>query len=193
MSETAIKIDDIQKAFIKPDGNLKVGVVIPQDETGRIINEKRTIDRGVLPHDDLKKSFKALLPHALNLLRMVPKGSVYDEKYIKKRDIFKDTDVRDFECVGFELKGSDEEPEVSLIVRKQCYGEKHVDIKTPSVKTHGNKAAYPFAAFLVDSKDIAVEEVHEYIYGKYYDSDQITIDHDNPETESEEEEEDEAF
>lgn len=186
MSETAIKIDDIQKALIKSDGNLKIGVVVPQDETGRVINEKRTIDRGVLPHSDLKKAFKALLPHALNLLRLVPKGSVYDEKYLKKRDVFKDTDIRDFECVGFELKGTDEEPEISLIVRKQCYGDKHVDIKTPSIKTHGQKSSYPFAALLVDAKDISVEEVHEYIYGKYYDSDQVTINHENEESEEEE-------
>lgn len=187
MSEQAIKIDDIQKAFIKPDGNLKIGVVVPQDETGRIINDKRTIDRGVLPHSDLKKAFKALLPHALNLLRLVPKGSVYDEKYIKKREVFKDTDIRDYECVGFELKGTDDEPEISLIVRKQCYGEKHVDIKTPSIKTHGQKSSYPFSAFLVDDKDMSVEEVHEYIYGKYFDSDQVKIDHENPDTEDSEE------
>lgn len=175
MSEESIKIDDIRKAFIKKDGNLKIEVVVPQDNQGRIINDKRGIDRKVAPHSSLVKSFQSLLPHALNLLRMVPKGSLFDEKYIKRRDIFKDTDLRDFQLVGFELKGTDDEPEVSLVVRKDCVNEKDIDIKTPSIKTHGQSANYPFAGLLTEDLDLAKEEVHEYIYGKYYDSDQLTL------------------
>lgn len=191
MSNINISIDDIRKAFIKPDGNLKIGVVVPTDSTGRVINEKNNIDRGVAPHQTMKRAFKNLLPHALNLLRMVPKGSVYDETYIKNRSIVNDTEVRDFEVVGFEVKGSDDEPEYAITVRKTAFNYKHVDIKTPFVKIYGNKVLYPFAALLAGDLDDANEEVHEYICGKYYDSDQLSIDS-SEQTELDLDEEDEV-
>lgn len=171
-----IKSDDIRKAFIKPNGELKVSLVVPTDDTGRIINDKQNIDRKVYPHQDLKKAFKNLLPHALNFLRLVPKGSVFDEKYIKTRAVHSDINLRDYELVGFERKGTDDDPEIILTVRKQCIDDKKVDFKTKGVKTHG-KTTYQFAAFLNSDLDECIEEVYMYITeGKYFDSDQLSIE-----------------
>lgn len=183
MSEI-IHSDNIRKAFIKADGNLKIEIAVPTDETGRIINDKRSIDRKVMPHSTLKRAFKNLLPHALNLLRLTPKGSVFDEKYIKSRKVVNDTDLRDYTVVGFERSGKDDEPELVIILRKSVFGEKTIDIKTKPTKTHG-KTEYPFASLLVGDLDDCIEEVFEYINGKYYDSDQLTMN-----DSSEEEEED---
>lgn len=180
MSEI-IKPDDIRKAFIKPNGHLKVGVVVAQDESGRIINDKRSIDREVMPHETLKRAFKNLLPHALNLLHLVPKGSVFDEKYIKTRQVATDASLREYSVVGFERKGSDEDPELVIIVRKSVFGDKSVDIKTPAVRTHGQKVEYQFSSLLVSDLDDCVEEVHEYILGKYFDADQLTLSEDSEE------------
>lgn len=174
-----IKSDDIRKAFIKPNGELKVSLVVPTDDSGRIINDKQNIDRKVLPHADLKKSFRNLLPHAINFLRLVPKGKVYDEKYIKNHEVHNDTDIRDYELVGFERKGADDDPEVILTVRKKCIDDKFVDIKTKPVKTHG-KTTYQFSAFLNSQLDVCIEECYQYIAeSKYYDSDQLEIDHES--------------
>lgn len=189
MSNITLKKDDIRKAFIKPNGDLKVGIVVNTDDDGRLINDKQNIDRGVKPHLSLKKSFKNLLPHALNMLRLVPKGSVFDEKYLKTRKVVNDTDLKDFELVGFDYSGKDDEPKVSFTIRKKCIDDVYTDIKTKPTKTHQG-STYTFAGILVNELDDAIQEVFEYINGKYFDSDQLTIDNSSKE---EEEDDDNPF
>lgn len=190
MSNITLKKDDIRKAFIKLDGNLKIGVLVNTDDDGRIINEKSNIDRGVMPHQSLKNCFKTLLPHALNILRLVPKGSVFDEKYLKTRKIVNDTDLKDFELVGFDYSGKDDEPKIAFIVRKKCIDEVYTDIKTKPIKTHQG-STYPFSGILVNDLDDAIHEVFEYINGKYFDSDQIKIS--DKQDEEEEDDDDNPF
>lgn len=184
--EEQVKKDDIRGAFIKKDGNLKVSLVIPTDLKGRIINEKRNVDRQVMPHESLRRAMKSLLPHAVTILWLAPKGSAFDEKYLKTRKVHSDTSLKEYTLVGFEVKGKDDDPQVILIVRKNVFGEKTIDIKTPPIRTHGNKVAYPFSGILDSDLDELLEEVLEYIQGKYYDSDQIEIAHTSDEDEDEE-------
>lgn len=179
-----IRQDDIRKAFVKKKG-MKIDLITALDDEGRVVNDKNTVNRETLPHRSLKTAFQALLPHALNIARLVPKGSVFDEKYLKTRKVANDVDLRDFELVGIHISGKDDEPTVSFIIRKACF-DGSTDIPVPAIKTHKN-STYPFSGMLVNDLDDAMGEVFEYINGKYVDSDQLTI------TEDEEEEEEDPF
>lgn len=181
---------EVRKAVLNKKGYPQMNLVSSTSKNGKYINDVDKKIRDVLPHSSLNKSFKNLLPHAMLICDI--NVTKVDESYLVQRKVHVDPKLAGYECIGFEIKGDDDEQKIVLFVRKKT-NLGPVEFKTPAVHTHGQKAKYPYAAQLSESIDDAVEKVQEYIDGVDITSDQVSLDFDNPQEEEEENEDESEF
>lgn len=175
---------EIRKFFVTKKKETKTKIIFHTRVNNELRNVTDNKDVDHIPHESLTKALRCALPFAIMILKMVPKDVKIDAGYINRRQIINDANFVDYELVGFEYKGDDEDLKCELTIRKSILFGNKIDIKTGFVAVVG-KSEFDLSGNLKDAVEAIVEEVYQYHEGKV-SGEQTKID-------LEEETEEEAF
>lgn len=177
---------EVRKFFVTKNKETKTKLIFHTRVNGELRNVTDNKDVDHIPQESLTKSLRCALPFALQILKLIPKDVKIDAGYINRRQIMNDAAFADYELVGFEYKGDDEDLKCELKIRKSIMFGKKIDIKTGFVGVIG-KTDFDMSGNLKDAVEEIVEEVYKYHEGSK-SGEQTTIEiEDKEETEEEEE------
>lgn len=181
---------EIRKFFVTKKKETKTKIIFHTRVNGEIRNVVDNKDVDHIPHETLTKALRCALPFALQVLKLVPSNVKIDAGYINRRQILNDANFADYELVGFEYSGDEEDLKCELTVRKSILFGKKIDIKTTPIKIAG-KTDFDLSGNLSDAIDDIIEEVYQYHEGKVAGEQTALEIEDSSEEEEETEEEDE--
>lgn len=154
---------EITKAKITKDNTL---VVTYSDEDGNVI----THEGANIVHEDLKNSFKCLIPH-LSVLTEQREAYGIDELNDLPDDIYQKLEVS-----GFTMSGSDTQEGVTLTGKRFLKSKKVLNINTPLTMFDGEVDQYSFTDDLYSAIERVKFEVKEYVLEHKWAVKQASLD-----------------